>query len=245
MLRLDPGPQTTPEALVAGLGLADPARAPSGRPRVVAVMIASVDGRATVDGRSSPLGHPEDRRLLRGLRADADAVLAGTATLAAERYARLLDPDQREVRLAAGRPPHPLVATVSRSGDVPWDVPVFAEAGVPCQVYAGAAQPVPDGAVETELEVLRPPSPPAVLEHLRRVRGIRSVTCEGGPRLLRALLAEDCVDDLLLTVAPLLVAGDGPASLGGPQLAPPPRMRLAGVHRADDHLFLRYVRDAA
>jgi riboflavin biosynthesis pyrimidine reductase len=115
---------------------------------------------------------------------------------------------------------------------------------VPCQVYSGAAQPVPDGAVETELEVLRPPSPTAVLEHLRRVRGVRSVTCEGGPRLLRALLAEDCVDDLLLTVAPLLVAGDGPASLGGPQLAPPARMELAGVHRADDHLFLRYVRSA-
>ncbi len=242
MERLDPGSEVTPEALVEDLGLRDAARGPAGRPRVVAVMIASVDGRATVQGRSGGLGHPEDRRLLRGLRAEADAVLAGTATLTAERYANLLDPDQRAARTAAGRPAHPIVATVSRSGRVPWDVPVFAEAGVPCQVYAGEPATAPPSAVDTELEVLRPPDLLAVLEHLGRVHGVQGVTCEGGPRLLRALVAQDLVDDLLLTVAPLLVAGTGPVSLDGPELAPPPRMRLAAVHRAQDHLFLRYAR---
>jgi riboflavin biosynthesis pyrimidine reductase len=195
-----------------------------------------------VQGRSGGLGHPEDRRLLRGLRAAADAVLAGTATLAAERYADLLDLDQREARAAAGRPAHPVVATVARAGAVPWDVPVFAEAGVPCQVYSGEPAAVPAFAVETDLEVLRPPDLLAVLGHLHRVRGVRAVTCEGGPRLLRALAACDGVDDLLLTVAPLLVAGDGPVSLTGPELAPPPRMRLRAVHRAQDHLFLHYAR---
>jgi riboflavin biosynthesis pyrimidine reductase len=242
VLRLDHGPELTPEQLVEGLGLLDPARAPEGRPRVAGVMIASVDGRATVEGRSSKLGHPEDRRVLRGLRAAADAVLAGTATLAAERYADLLDPDQRAARAAAGRPPHPIVATVSRSGDVPWDVPVFGEPGVPCQVYTGREAGVPAWAVETEVEVLRPPSFLALLGHLHRHRGVRAVSCEGGPRVLRALVAEGCLDDLVLTVAPLLVAGDGPASLAGEALAPPPRMALAAAHRADDHLFLHYVR---
>ena len=242
MERLEPGSEVTPEALIEDLGLRDPARGPAGRPRVVAVMIASVDGRATVQGRSGGLGHPEDRRLLRGLRAEADAVLAGTATLAAERYANLLDPGQRAARTAAGRPAHPVVATVSRSGQVPWDVPVFAEAGVPCQVYAGEPATVPPSAVDTELEVLRPPDLLTVLQHLGRDHGVRGVTCEGGPRLLRALVAQDLVDHLLLTVAPLLVAGTGPVSLDGPELAPPPRMQLAAVHRAQDHLFLRYVR---
>lgn len=244
MLRLAPGPDVTPEALVEGLGLGEPAGAPAGRPRVVAVMIASVDGRATVQGRSSPLGQPEDRRLLRGLRAEADAVLAGTATLAAERYANLLDPGQRAARSAAGRPAHPVVATVTRSGTVPWDVPVFAEAGVPCQVYSGRPAAVPAGVVETEVAVMPGPDLRAVLEHLGRVRGVRAVTCEGGPRLLRALVAQDVVDHLLLTVAPLLVAGSGPVSLDGPELAPPARMRLEGLHRAGDHLFLHYVRAA-
>ncbi len=244
MQRLEPADETTPEAFLAALGLRDAARAPAGRPRVVAVMIASVDGRATVQGRSGPLGHPEDRRLLRGLRAEADAVLAGTATLAAERYARLLDPDQRAARERAGRAPHPVVTTVSRSGRVPWDVPVFAEAGVPCQVYTGAGAAAPDGVVETEVEVLQPLELRAVLEHLRRERGVAAVACEGGPRLLRALVAEDCVDDLLLTVAPLLVGGDGPVSLEGQELAPPAGLGLRAVHRAGEHLFLHYARAA-
>ena len=242
MLRLDPGPERTPEALVEGLGLAAAAGAPAGRPRVVAVMIASVDGRATVRGRSGALGHPEDRRLLRGLRAGADAVLAGTATLAAERYADLLDRDQRDARAAAGRAPHPFVVTVTRSGSVPWDVPVFGEAGVPCQVYSDRPVAVPAAAVETEIEVLPGPDLLAVLEHLGRARGVRSVACEGGPRLLRALVARGAVDDLLLTVAPLLVAGDGPASLAGEELSPPGPMALKALHRAGDHLFLHYVR---
>lgn len=211
-----------------------------GLPRVVAIMIASVDGRATLDGSSNKLGHPEDRALLRGLRAAADCLLAGTGTIAAEGYARLLDPGQRAAREAAGRPPHPLVVTVSRSGTVPWDTPVFSEAGVAKQVYSGRRVDVPAGVTETqvtEVDDLR-----GALEHLHAARGVRSVACEGGPGLLRALLADDLVDDLLLTVAPLLVAGDGPASLAGDPLAGPPRMDLRHVLRADDHLFLHYAR---
>jgi hypothetical protein len=47
-------------AIVAGLGLARGAKARNGRPRVAAAMIASVDGRAAVAGRSVGLGHPRD-----------------------------------------------------------------------------------------------------------------------------------------------------------------------------------------
>ena len=107
------GARATPREVVEALRL----RRPVGdRPRVVAAMIASVDGRATVDGRSVALGHPEDRGLLRELRTGADAVLAGPATLRAERYANLLDADQVEHRAAAGLRPHPVLATVSRRG---------------------------------------------------------------------------------------------------------------------------------
>lgn len=225
--------------LVARLGLQDGGR--PGLPRVVAIMIASVDGRATVDGSSSGLGHPEDRALLRGLRAAADCLLAGTQTIAAEGYARLLDREQRAARAADGRPPHPLVATISRSGDIPWETPVFTETDVRKQVYVGARVEVPAAVTDTEVEVssagLR-----GALEHLHAQRGVRSVTCEGGPGLLRALLADDLVDDLLLTLAPLLVAGDGPTSLTGDELEPPSRLGLRAVLRADDHVFLHYAR---
>ncbi len=237
-LRGAPGDVTAEEAVEA-LGLEQGGR--PGRPRVVAIMVASIDGRATVSGRSGGLGHPEDRALLRGLRAAADCVLAGTGTLAAERYANLLDPEQRAARTAAGRAAHPIVATFSRGGDFPWTVPVFGEEGVPKQLYAEQPVAIPDAAVETTLQVTDGGFRGA-LEHLHAERGVRSVACEGGPAVLRTLLAEELVDDLLLTLAPLVVAGDGPTSLTGDSLEPPSKLRLAGARRADDHLFLHYTR---
>lgn len=232
------GPERTAGEVVAELGLQDGGR--DGRPRVVAIMVGSVDGRASVDGSSTRLGHPQDRALLRGLRAAADCLLAGTGTLAAERYANLLDPEQRAARRAAGRPAHPLVATLTRSGTVPWEVPVFAEAGVATMVYAGRPVTVPEAATGTAVRVV--PDARAALEHLGAACGVASVACEGGPGLLRGLLADDLVDDLLLTLAPLVVAGDGPTATTGEQLPGPPRLALRAVRRADDHLFLHYAR---
>jgi len=233
------GEELTAEALVARLGLDAGGR--PGLPWVAAIMIASVDGRATIDASSTKLGHPEDRALLRGLRGAADCLLVGTGTIAAEGYARLLDPEQRAARVAAGRPAHPLLATVSRSGDVPWDAPVFAEPEVDKQVYVGSHVDAPSWVREAAVDVVGG-GPRAALEHLHAARGVRSVAFEGGPQLLRALLADDLVDDLLLTVAPLLVAGAGPTTVTGAPLDPCPRMRLRGVAQADDHLFLHYAR---
>ncbi len=238
MQRLAAASAWTPEAFVAGLGLTAPVA--GDRPRVVAIMVASIDGRATVSGRSGGLGHPEDRRLLRGLRAAVDAVLVGTGTLAAERYADLLDDDQRAARAAAGRPPHPLLTTLTRSGDVPWDVPAFAEEGTPCAVYGPEGLRAPAGVRATD--VRRGDGPGALLTDLAARDAVRSVACEGGPGLLRALLAEGLVDDLLLTLAPLVVAGDGPTSLAGGAIDPPGELALADVLRADEHLFLHYRR---
>lgn len=230
------------DELIAGLGLRDhPAEAD--RPRVVAAMIASADGRAAVQGRSVGLGHPADRALLRGLRSAADAVLVGTATVRAERYANLLDPDQVGAREIAGLAARPLIAMVTRSGDVPWDVGLFAEPDSEIALYSGtySGAPLSPPDVAATLHVHDVTAPRDVLAHLRREHGARLVLCEGGPRLLRALVAEDLLDELMLTVAPLLAAGDAPTPLAGPPLDPPGRMSLAGTWRAGDHTFLRYV----
>ncbi|MBI5104750.1 MAG: dihydrofolate reductase family protein [Solirubrobacterales bacterium] len=216
--------------LVEGLRLREGV---GGRPRVAAVMIASADGRAAVAGRSTPLGHPDDRALLRELRAQADVVLVGTGTLAAERYGSLLDPDQRARRKALGLPEHPPVATISRAMDVP-DVPLLHE-GVEVLAFTESDRRPPRGVTAVRLERV---DLPAVLAELGR-RGLLGVTCEGGPGLLREVAAQGCLDDLLLTVAPLLAGGDEPSILAGAALGPV-RLRLAEVHRADDHLFLHY-----
>jgi len=74
------------------------------RPYTIANFVASVDGRATIDGLSRKLSDPGDRDLFRSLRERADAVLVGTATLAAENYGRMLPQAERRERRLAGRP---------------------------------------------------------------------------------------------------------------------------------------------
>jgi riboflavin biosynthesis pyrimidine reductase len=214
------------------------------RPRVVAAMIASVDGRTSVEGSSAGLGHPADSALLRELRAAVDAILVGTGTLRAERYANLLDDGQRARRAERGLAPEPIVATMSRSGRVPVEVPLFAEPGARIEVYA-EAEVAPPWSRGAQVEVHRlPPGgarPFAVLEPLAAARGVRSVLCEGGPTVLRALVAGGCVDHLMFTLAPMLVGGDAPAVLAGDALDPPARLALHGVHRGEEHLFMHYV----
>jgi len=78
--------------------------APSDRPWVVLSMIASVDGAATIDGRSGPLGNATDQQVLRLVRAAADVVLVGAATVRAERYRPLRAPKR--------------LVVVSRTGDL-------------------------------------------------------------------------------------------------------------------------------
>jgi riboflavin biosynthesis pyrimidine reductase len=241
---VDLGPvaaERSAQAVVDALRL--PEGGPDGRPRVAAVMIASADGRAAVDGSSAPLGHPADTALLRELRTAVDAILVGTGTLRAERYANLLDDDQRSRRVARGLEPEPIVATIARSGDVPVDVPLFAEPAARIQVYTEAEATVVSPGADIAVEQFAPggASPPAALAHLAADRGVRSVLCEGGPTLLRALVADACIDHFLLTLAPLLAAGRSPAVLEGVALEPPAKLVLRDVHRAGEHLFTHYV----
>jgi riboflavin biosynthesis pyrimidine reductase len=222
------------------------ARTDARRPFLTGVMIGSIDGRAAVQGRSVALGHPADRDLLRSLRADADAVLVGTGTMRAERYANLLDPDQSASREAEGRPRQPLIVTISRSFDVPWDVPLFAEPDARLLICTerADAEPPPGVAAAVEVATFAPGTlgPDAALARVGAEHGVERVLCEGGPRLLREVVAAGCLDALMLTVSPLLAAGDAPTVLAGPPLPDPARLHLAQVLRADDHLFLRYER---
>ncbi len=232
----DAGPALAARELVAGLGLRG--RLPEDRPRVVVAMIASVDGRAAIAGRSVGLGHPADRALLRELRASCDAVLVGAATVRVERYARLLDADHVAARGRAGLPPQPLIALLTRSGDVPWEVGLLAEVDARAAVYTGT--PVSAPATGAAVSVHDVSDPAAVLADLRCRHGAELVLCEGGPRLLRALAAERLIDDLLVTVSPLLAGGNAPGVVTGEVLDPPRELDLHAAWRAGSHVFLHY-----
>ncbi len=220
---------------------------PADRPRVAAVMIAAPDGRAAVQGRSGGLGRPADRDLLREARAQADAILVGTGTLRAERYGAVLDDDHRALRTAEGRDAEPRVVTICRDlSRLPVEeARIFSEPQARVTVFtASTEEDVPAPPTTAALEVVRQASqdlrPGAVLRHLRKHHGVELLVTEGGPTLLRELVAKGLLDDLILTVAPLLIGGDGPSLLAGDMLSEPVALRPVSVHRAGDHLFVHY-----
>ena len=195
------------------------------RPYLVMNFVASLDGHATVEGQSRKLSGSADRDLFRALRERADAVLVGTRTLEAEQYTRMLrQPDRRQRRVAAGRPPEPLTVTVSRSGRVPRDIPLFTDAPDRVLVFQGPDVTLTD-----------------TLKQLWHDHDVRLLLCEGGPTLFGALLRERLVDELFLTLAATVVGGtSGPAVVSGPPLEEPASLVLAGALEHAGTLFLRY-----
>ena len=197
----------------------------SDRPYVLANFVASVDGHATVDANSRGLSGAGDRAMFYALRERVDAVLIGPGTLAAERYKRMLPAEERrQWRMSMGRPAEPLAVTISRSGNIARDIPLFADAPDRVLVMEGPGIELPDA-----------------LRALRQQHGIESLLCEGGPTLFGALLRAGLVDELFLTLAPVLVGGaSGPAVVSGPPPEAPADLTLVGVLEHEGAVFLRY-----
>lgn len=221
--RLLPEPGTVPAAAAyADAGWAE--AAPGDRPYVVLNMILSADGRAAHEGVSGGLAVDRaDRTVFLGVREQVDAVLAGTGTIAAEGYRRLIpEPERRAARAAAGLAPDPLAVILSRSGRLP-DAPLLTDPAQPRAIYTG------DDA-----------DPVGALRDLRTAHGIRTLLCEGGPRLNRALVAAGVVDELLLTLSPLLVAGGADGALAGDPLPGARRLDIVSMCEHLGTVFLRY-----
>ena len=190
---------------------------PADRPYLYTNFALTIDGRATIDGRSGSIGSDTDTAMLVGLRTRADAVMIGSGTLRAEGYGRVIrDPAKRELREANGLSPDPLMVVVSGSLDLPWDAPLFAEEGSEVLIFTAADAETPE--TPNPVEVVRRPEGVDLadaMRHLRVERGIRSLLCEGGPSLHAELVAAGLVDELFVTRAPKLGGGDGPGILAG------------------------------
>ncbi|MBV9804923.1 MAG: dihydrofolate reductase family protein [Solirubrobacterales bacterium] len=221
------------------------AGAPSDRPYTIVNFVASADGHAAFQGRSRWLSDDADRELFHRLREHVDAVMAGTGTLRAERYGRMVrDPERRRRRAAAGLNPEPLAVVMSRSGDVPVDIPLFGDPGSRVAVFTPA--PLDTSGLRAPVEVVRlDPGELTLTTMMRRLRSafdVRSLLCEGGPTLFGALLQEDLVDELFLSLAPKLTGGgNAPAITSGPELAELRRLSLVWALELDDALYLRYA----
>ncbi len=241
-LHPDPADPVDPAALLAGLDLAG--RAPADRPYVLVNFAVTVDGRAALAGGvSGGIGDDGDLAMFHALRGGVDAVMAGTTTLAKERYGRLVrDPARRAAREAIGLAGDPVAVIVSRSGRVPADIPLFAADGQEVLLYGPPGCPEPAGAATVRLTTLDPPDPAAALADARREHGIRTLLCEGGPTVFAALLGAGLVDELFLTVAPKLAGGgEGPTITTGPGLDPPAALEAGWALERAGSLFLRYL----
>lgn len=241
--RLLPEPGTVEVGTLLG-SLAFGAAAPEDRPHALANFVASVDGRATFDGRSGKLGDDGDRAMFHTLREQVDAVLAGTNTLRAERYGRIIvDPEGRARRVVKGLAPEPLACVVTRSGNVPTEIPLLQEPEARVIMFSAADVDLSSAVAQVEVVRVDPGelTLTSVLRRLRAERGVRSLLCEGGPTLFGALTREGVVDELFLTIAPKLTGGGrGPAISSGPELQEPALLRLEWALERRGSLFLRY-----
>ncbi len=241
MQRLIPDPAaTTIEEQMAGF---DPvAAAGSERPHVFTNFAVTVDGHATISGRSGEIGTGTDTAMLMALRASAEAVMVGAGTLRAESYGRLLPNSQtRARRERRGLPPDPLAVVVSNRMELPWDAGLFTSGAGQVLVFTASEEDHPETA--TPMEVIRHQGGVdlvAAVKHLRTERGIRALLCEGGPHLHGDLLDAGVVDELFVTLGAKLAGGPGPRMAEGLDSGPLD-VELRWLLQDGNELFARYA----
>jgi riboflavin biosynthesis pyrimidine reductase len=205
-----------------------------GARHVRANFVSSLDGAVTLSGKSAGLSSEADRTLFHLLRRLTDVVLVGAGTARTENYGGAKPVDGHA----------PPIAVVSRSLDLDASSRLFTDTTVPAIVVTCAASPdaerrrlseVADVVVAGDSDVDLRRALDALAE-----RGLRHVLCEGGPHLLGSLAAAGALDELCLTLSPLIAGGTAGRIVAGylPEVVEP--MHLRHVLEDDGHLFLRY-----
>jgi riboflavin biosynthesis pyrimidine reductase len=240
----DPSGDLGPDDLDAAYA---PPVPPPGSVHVRANMVSSADGAAVLDGHSEGLSGPADKSVFRVLRGLADVVLVGAGTVRSESYGPVRPTaERREKRAASGYAPIPPIAVVSRRLDLDLSSRFFAEAVArPLVVTCGAAPESARAAASAVADVVVAGEETVDLgEALTALaeRGLSRLLCEGGPALLADLVAADLLDELCLTLSPLLAGGADATRATAGAASPPRGMALAHVLEQDGALFLRYAR---
>jgi riboflavin biosynthesis pyrimidine reductase len=233
-------------------GLSDLYTYPDGLRRcwVRANMISSLDGGATESGKSGGLGGPGDRALFNLMRQSADVILMGAATVRIENYSGVqLTVAQRQARQRRGQAEVPPIAVITGSAEFDHDSKFFTRTEVPPLILTGsnavteahhrlgAFAEVIDasGADPTRVD-------PDVALRVLAERKLFRVLTEGGPAILGLLIENDLLDELCLTVAPLLVGGIARRIATGPGQAHTRMHRSHVLTDEDGYLYTRYVR---
>ncbi|MYE97028.1 MAG: pyrimidine reductase family protein [Acidimicrobiaceae bacterium] len=251
MRRLVPGPVTEVDPMELYPALPRPR--PADRPWVMLNMISSAAGATAGDGTSGALGSPADQAVVSAARACADWIVAAADTVRAERYGvPRTGAASRRARRAAGRADRPRLAVVSASLDLDLALPLFADQrpGDDLPVILTGRDAPTDAAerLESVAEVVRlasaRPQPAEILAELER-RGAAVVLSEGGPSFNAQLADAGLIDELCLSIAPLVAGGASTRIVHGSQKTVPLNLSIDHLLEASGTLFVRYVAEGA
>jgi riboflavin biosynthesis pyrimidine reductase len=208
------------------------------RPYVVVNMVATADGQGRIGKDTSDLGDEADAALFATLRERVDCVMAGMRTIAIEEYNAPAAKDETQHRRErAGLAPRPLVATATLSGKLP-DVPMLHDPELRIVVFSEAELDVSD--VSAEIVHVRTTDAGQMLAALRGEFGVRSLLLEGGPHINQPFFAGEFVDELFLTLAPVLTGSDDPFPIIAGALPRSQNLHLVSILSGEEHLYLRY-----
>jgi len=220
------------------------------RPFVQVNFVASADGAATVSGRSRGLSSPADKKVFALGRDLADVVLVGAGTAVVEGYRGVRRTDLRaERRARLGLSDIPPIAVVTGQGSIDPESPLVTDTAVPLIVLTSEAAPVDrrkalaDAGADVVVAGTSRVDAALALDALAD-RGLRRVCCEGGPTLFADLIAAGLVDQLCLTVAPVLVGSGAVRVATGRPADEPMGLTLESVLTDEGFLMLRYRRAA-
>jgi riboflavin-specific deaminase-like protein len=220
--------------------------APPGRPWMALNMVTSTDGAISIDGRSGSLGSDADRQVFRALRAVADVIIAAGGTVRAEGYGPPKPTEEvRAARTARGQAAFPRMAVISGSLDLDETSDYFTRAPEPPLVYTSSAAPADRVAALREVADVQVAGDEQVdvaqvAAHLGSL-GVRCALVEGGGVLNGHFLAADLIDELNLTLAPMLVGGGARRAVSSADEFPR-HLELAHLWEAEGALFARYLR---
>ena len=237
------------------------------RPYIIGNFVTSLDGVAALDTPGHEGGgpisgrDPHDRMVMGLLRAVADAVVvgAGTQRQADPRHlwtAGYIDPaladTYQALRARLGKSSPPLNVVITARGEIDPDRRLFRSGEVPVLIIttvAGSRRLQGLGlSPAVQVAVSEAPgrlSARSIVDAVGHIHPSNVVLVEGGPHLLGDFLVEELLDELFLTLAPLVAGRDGaatrPGLVAGRIFAPehPLWATLVGVRRGGSHLFLR------
>ena len=218
-------------------------------PCLRANMVSSADGAATLEGATKSLSSETDRHVFALLRTLSDVILVGAATARQEHY-NPVRPRELWRHLRVGRPPTPPIAVVSGRLDLDPQSPLITAAPADARtIVITTAQAPPDRRAElaTRAEVIVAGEQAVDLKAAVSAladRGHQRVLAEGGPHLLAQLVEAGLMDELCLTIGPLMAGPGASRIVAGAPAAKPQELTLAHVLEDDGFLLCRYTRKA-